>query len=248
MKAVILAAGCGYRLRPYTVDRPKCLLSFAGETLLQRQVRTLTECGIEDISVVTGHRADRLAGTGLRCYFNSRYEHSNLVASLLCAEAELEGDVIVCYSDILYEKRLIERLVSAPASDLVVLVDEDWQPYYEKRFGREYGQRTGFVVAADGRILSTQRAAVDRSESQAQYIGLVRFGPSGCHAFRHLFRNAPTADRAVMRDVIEALIQRRVHIDAAIVRRGWLEVDTVEDYEQALGWYDDRTLHEFIRL
>jgi choline kinase len=58
MRTLILAAGQGTRLRPYTVDRPKCMVSLAGIPLLHRQLTTMARCGVEqDIAVVGGYRS-----------------------------------------------------------------------------------------------------------------------------------------------------------------------------------------------
>ena len=60
MRAIILAAGEGTRLRPYTLDRPKCLVELGGKPLLVRQVDILRTVGIGNITVLTGYRADQI--------------------------------------------------------------------------------------------------------------------------------------------------------------------------------------------
>ena len=64
LRAVILAAGRGSRLHPYTENRPKCLMELGGMTLMERQLRALRGAGITDIVVVTGYRAEMLAPPG----------------------------------------------------------------------------------------------------------------------------------------------------------------------------------------
>lgn len=58
MKAMILAAGLGTRLRPLTDDRPKALVEVAGRTLLEIALRRLREFGIRDVIVNVHHFAD----------------------------------------------------------------------------------------------------------------------------------------------------------------------------------------------
>ena len=60
MKAIILAAGKGTRLRPFNETKPKCLVELAGKSLLQHQLDTLSKCGITDIHVIGGYNADQL--------------------------------------------------------------------------------------------------------------------------------------------------------------------------------------------
>lgn len=55
MRAIILAAGMGTRLRPLTENTPKSLISIEGETLIERQIKFLRERSIEDIIIVTGY-------------------------------------------------------------------------------------------------------------------------------------------------------------------------------------------------
>src|SRR5262245_26127806 len=59
-QAVILAAGTGTRLRPLTLDTPKCLLDVGGQTILSRQLANIEAAGMERCVIVTGYLADRL--------------------------------------------------------------------------------------------------------------------------------------------------------------------------------------------
>ena len=58
MKAMILAAGLGTRLRPLTDDRPKALVEIAGQTLLEIALRRLASFGIREVIVNVHHFAD----------------------------------------------------------------------------------------------------------------------------------------------------------------------------------------------
>jgi NDP-sugar pyrophosphorylase family protein len=62
MKAMILAAGLGTRLRPLTNDRPKALVEVAGHTLLEITLRRLASFGIREVIVNVHHRADMVVG------------------------------------------------------------------------------------------------------------------------------------------------------------------------------------------
>ena len=90
MRAVILAAGEGTRLRPHTNDRPKCLVELAGRPLLAWQLDALHAAGVTDVTIVTGYRADQIT-VGTRRVHNDRYDDTNMVASLMCARAAFDG-------------------------------------------------------------------------------------------------------------------------------------------------------------
>ena len=61
MKAMILAAGLGTRLRPLTNDRPKALVTVAGRTLLKSPLSRLRTFGVHEVIVNAHHFADMIA-------------------------------------------------------------------------------------------------------------------------------------------------------------------------------------------
>ena len=98
MKALILAAGRGSRLRELTDDRPKCLVSLAGRPLLRWQHDALCAAGAKDVLVVRGYLAERLvpeaAGLPSGAFAtvdNPRWAQCNMLASLLCAAPWLDA-------------------------------------------------------------------------------------------------------------------------------------------------------------
>src|SRR5262245_46688305 len=112
-KALIIAAGRGSRLKAHTADKPKCMLAFGGKTLLQRQFDVYRACGIQDISLIRGYRKEKIRYKGIRYYENPNYEHNNVLNSLFCAEPAINGHLLVSYSDILFEKHVVQRLVKS---------------------------------------------------------------------------------------------------------------------------------------
>lgn len=120
LTAIILAAGRGSRLHPYTDACPKCLTELGDATLLDRQLVTLRECGVKDIVIATGYLAPMLEGPGIVCVNNPLWAETNMVESLFCAEGEFTDDIIVSYSDIVYERRVLQALLDSTADISVV--------------------------------------------------------------------------------------------------------------------------------
>ena len=77
MNAIILAAGMGTRLRPLTNDRPKCLVAVNGVPMVERQIQFLKEKGIDDVTLISGYKAESLAYLSLNTistpYLSFRY-------------------------------------------------------------------------------------------------------------------------------------------------------------------------------
>ena len=77
LKAIILAAGEGKRLRPLTDDRPKTMVKLFGMSLLERQIITLNNCGINDIVVVGGYKDETIIFPNGAIFRDNDFESSS---------------------------------------------------------------------------------------------------------------------------------------------------------------------------
>jgi choline kinase len=102
MRAIILAAGRGSRLKGMTDAQPKCLVELAGQPLLHWQIAALRDAGIDEIALVTGYKSEVLEAKGLPTRHNDDWQNTQMVASMLCARDLMDAPVIVSYSDIVY--------------------------------------------------------------------------------------------------------------------------------------------------
>ena len=226
---------------------------------MERQIEVLRRCGIDDIIVVKGYAAQRIDLPDIRYYVNEEYAHTNMVYSLFCAEPELEGDVIVSYADILFERRILDTLLQA-TYDISVVADLLWEEYYRARFQDPFREAESFVYDSGGRILDIGRGQPAPSDVQAQYIGLIKLSSKGSRIFREMYHRTRHQywdkywlrgrifQKAYMTDFLQALIDEGVPVYAILVKHGWLEFDTVADYEQVIKWYADGVLERFYSL
>jgi choline kinase len=123
VKAIILAAGQGTRLRPLTDKQPKAMVLLVQKPMLDRQINVLYSLGLHDISVVTGYCAECISDARVKKIFNQNYAAVNMVASLYCARDLFDGscDIIVAYGDIVYEPRVLRALLQEESEIAVVV-------------------------------------------------------------------------------------------------------------------------------
>lgn len=133
MKAIILSAGQGRRLLPWTHDLPKCLLPFAGKTLLAWQLESLAANGVGDVVVVTGFRARaveqeiaRRTPPGLRVttVHNPFFSVADNIASVWLVRDQLTGQVAVINGDTLFEPDVLAKAAAEASRPLSVTVDQ----------------------------------------------------------------------------------------------------------------------------
>ena len=110
MNAIILAAGMGTRLRPLTNDRPKCLVEVNGIPMVERQIQFLKEKGIDDITLISGYKAEALdflkEKYGVDIVFNDRYDSCNNINSLYIVRDRFH-DTYVIEGDVYMDKNIL---------------------------------------------------------------------------------------------------------------------------------------------
>ena len=133
MQALILAAGMGKRLGKYTSDNTKCMLNINGKTLIERTIEALLDAGVKKLIVVVGYKGQNVKNFLLHDCKNPRikemellfidnpiYDKTNNIYSLFLAIDELaKNDTILLESDLIYDPKLIKRIVNNPKKNLV---------------------------------------------------------------------------------------------------------------------------------
>lgn len=244
MKAIILAAGRGSRLKRYTEGRPKCLVELAGRPLLSWQLQALSQAGANDIAVVCGYKSEMikaLAGgeTPFTPIENARWAETNMLASLWAAFGWAAGEeCLISYSDIAYPSRHVTRLMACRLP-IALTYDNEWEKLWRFRQGgnplddAETFRETGGVLEDIGR----RPQSLD--EVRGQYMGLLKVTPEGWATWRAKCESlGPRLDTTDMTGFLGLLLRDGAKIGAVAVQGAWCEVDSESDlelYEAALA-------------
>jgi len=259
-RAVVIAAGSGKSLLPLTQDRPKCMLDIKGRTVLERQLETLRACGLHEIAVVRGYRKETVVAPGARLYDNDAYEETGELASLFAAEPELQGRFVFLYSDVLFERGVLEKVLRAPG-DIVIAVDRAWMDQRDRLLPLakpvdlvvtsdppRAGRRALGEEAVDRLVRIGQRVPPDTAGGE--FIGLAAFSARGAELLRETyaralaagaapFHEAESVRQASFTDALQALVAAGHPVTCVSTYKGWLEIDTFDDYQRA--WAEIRS-------
>jgi len=232
MKAIILAAGRGSRMKDLTDERPKCLVEIHGKPLINWQIEALIAAGISEIAVVTGYKREMLSNLGLVEFHNTRWAETNMVSSLSCAHEWLIAEpCIVSYSDIFYDASAVSSLMKIN-TDLAVTYDPNWLKLWEKRFGDPLLDAETFRIDSNGRLLEIGNRPNTVSEVQGQYMGLLRFNPEGWSEVLRIRSNLTHAecDKMHMTGTLQKVIDaNRIPVRAIPYSKAWGEIDSADD-------------------
>ena len=260
MKAMILAAGQGTRLKKYTQGLPKGMLPFMGKTIIERQIETYRACGISDIIIVKGYAAEKITYDGITYFTNTKYDTTNMVESLMTARESLDDDIIVSYSDILFTADMLKRMMASTA-DFVVAVDDAWKEYWQARYGQIDFDTESLQINPDSTIAQLGRENPNLGDIDARYVGLLKFSCIGVRRIVQIMeenypqyedkpwkQSGKTIRQAYMTDLLQALIEDGQRVMAERFEHGWIEFDTNEDYETACRWVKNGSINKFIVL
>lgn len=263
--AVILAAGQDgdeAGLGELTRDRPKCMLDIKGKTILERQIDGLNASGIKDIAVVRGYEKAAIRYPQLRYYDNESFADTGELVSLMLAEDELRGPVVCLYGDVIFDDAIINRLLRA-RGDVVIAVDRAYYDLVRSGAGpvpkrshdlvvTEEPPVSGyrFVPSPDGIRVKRIGQRLAPEEAHGEFIGLTVLSERGARLVRETyqdlarshrgpFHEAPSLAQASLTDLLQELIDRGCEVSCVDVYKGWMEIDSFDDYRRA--WAEIRS-------
>lgn len=236
MKAIILAAGYGNRMRPLTDRTHKTLLEVGGETILSRIMDGLIANDVCDIVMVTGFADEEIQqyleqnypDVSFTYVHNEKYRETNNIYSLAMAfdTVDFDSDVIVIESDLIYHPEIITQLINNPYPN-VALVDHF-------RSGMD-----GTVVTVENDVITSvipphlQGENFDFSDKY-KTLNIYKFSQEFCQtSFRKLLSYyAHVIDDNCYYELILGILiymQREVVYAGIIKNDSWAEVDDPND-------------------
>ena len=237
MKSLMLAAGLARRLYGgENTELPKALLTFGGESLLCRHITILIECGIEELSVVVGHRSEDLISEAKRVappnfvkfIYNPRYREGPIL-SLECGSGVLRAgnSVIFMDADILYHPNILHRLVKSAQNTCFVL-------------DREFQSTDDFVKVClrDGQVIDFGKNLSGSYDLVGEWPGFMKMSPEIAT------KVADEVDQIVSSGEVEGAYERAIqavlHKENIgtfgfedITGMPWIEIDYESDLEKA---------------
>jgi len=238
MIAIILAAGMGSRLESLTKDTPKCLLQLDNKSILDIQIDSFKTQGINEIYIVTGFCSHKIQSfSNVTKIVNEEYRNTNMVYSLMKVLPLIkEEDIIISYSDIIFEKSVLKKLVDDQNKDTIV-VDKNWKSYWIERYGTSNYDIESLKLKGNT-IIEIGKECSSDSEIDARYVGLMKFSYPTVEKMIHVWENKINlTDNSYMTDMIQCLINNSVKITSHDIEGKWYEIDTQKDYKLAKSKY-----------
>jgi choline kinase len=233
VRAIILAAGLGLRLRPGTRATPKCLLRVGGRPLLDRMLEALAAVGVREATLVVGHQQRRViaaaraqaSGVAVECVANPAYATRGSIVSLWCARGRLDGPILFLDGDLLFARRLLQGFVQGPPRS-ALLVDPALT---------DTGEEVK-VVSRDGRAVAlTKRPEPGVAGDLAEWTGILRLTASDARLLAEVLDDLVRRGRteAAYEEALQVLVRKREVRVEPVGGLPWVEIDFPHDLARA---------------
>ena len=253
-RAVILAAGdsSGQEgLQDLLADRPVGMLDVNGKPVLQRAVENLKAVNVNEVVGITGYRAESVAVDSLETVENKDFNEKGILDSLMLARDRMDERLLVLYSDLVFEREIIEKLLKRN-DDVTLVVDPNFRNV--KRAGRQPDlvvcEKKPVVsdrmicVERDNRLLKIGKN-IDEKGAGYEFVGIALFSKKGAKKLVDVlddcakkfagkgFHEAKSFEKASLCDIIQELADRGEKISTLEVCSGWSEIHNFDDYKRA---------------
>jgi NDP-sugar pyrophosphorylase family protein len=247
--AIILAAGQGSRLQPYTNDRPKPLVAVNGVPILINALNNLIAAGVEEVTIVVGYRhgdirslvGDQFDTMAVRYVYSSDFATTGSAWSLwLAAEALAAHDVFLLEGDVVFEPALLSRIADHPARNVTAVAS--FQPFM---------QGSAALIGPDNTITSVRTGLTGadlRPDGPALYktVNISRLSREMSEGVLLPFLGAcaETGERDLFVEQVLQRLTERDALDLVAARCDdlkWFEVDSPEDLAEAAAIFNDRS-------
>ncbi len=244
--AIILAAGCGLRLKPLTDHAPKCLTEVNGVPILKNTLRNLSAAGINACTIVAGHYAHVIEDTignrfdNVQVFYihNPKYRTTNDMYSLWLAHEVLECGSLVIEGDIFFSAAMLGRVLSKTVNRSCYFAGAYNGSRDEILIETDHELRITSVEVLKGR--SARRG--NRRYMSAGLLLIQREYGSCLSAWLHEFVQGGRVDVLFDAVIAEHIKDAPLYV-SEISHDEWVEIDTVQDLERAERTFGQERLH-----
>jgi choline kinase len=243
MKAIILAAGSGTRISKNFPALPKALIQVNNISIISRQISLFKKNGIDEIIVITGPFKEKFSMPDITCVYDQKFEEHDILGSLMEAREHIFGDVIITYSDIIFEDLILKKILQTNL-DIGIAVDLDWKKAYENRKSHAISEAENILFDNSRNILEIRKNIRNSNLEIGEFLGIIKLSNNGCKLLLKRydeirndkcgrFYDTKSLTKAYLTDMIQKLIESKIEVKPILISGKWCEIDTIEDLKRA---------------
>jgi phosphoenolpyruvate phosphomutase len=251
VKVVIPAAGDDSKrdFGSILVDTPIAMLDINGTSILQRNIDIMRSLGIRDITVIGGYNIEKINVDGVNFIENKDYKNTHHMHSVMLAEKELTDKTLIVFSDIVFERDIIEKLLKTE-NDITVVIDKSYKTSKVRKPDIDL-VTAKYEPIVEGRVISSERdnpilkigKNISKDKANYEFVGIALFSKKGIEIlkkeYNELIKNPPESlpeakdvNMVTLNDMLQILIDKGYKVSSMEINTGWSEVHNLDDYKR----------------
>jgi len=235
MNLVILASGMGRRLNK---KLPKCLVSIDDKTLLERILNISIE--FDKVIIVGGYKVNLLKKIiknqnrkNIHLINNKDYKTTNMVESFFKAYNKVNQDVIISYSDIIFDSSLFKKMINYNKNHL--LLKSNWKKVWMLRMSEKKIKLDAEDIKVKEKTILNIGSKINRKLPKYQFMGLIRFNKKDMKKIKNFYLSLKNK-KIDFTSFLNSLIQSKViKMNFQETNKFWFEIDTIKDLNALKG-------------
>jgi choline kinase len=227
MILIVLASGKGSRLKGLTKNTPKCLVKINGKEIISYLEKIYYL--FSKVYIVTGYKhfkiKERYDTLNVTTIYNSRYRSTNMVESLFVPKLYIDDDVVVTYSDIIYDKKIIQKIIKLKGS--VMPIKKNWLKVWKSRMNTDQIRKDAEDLVVKRKYILKIGQKIKEKIPHFQFMGILKLLKKDYFKMSKLYKKNKNKKIDMTNFINEFL--KHSKIKAYATNKFWFEIDNQRD-------------------
>ena len=232
MKIIFLAAGRGKRIFK-KIKVNKCLINVNKKTIIENLIENIPKSQRKNIFIVTGFNKNKIINKtnkyNINFLHNKNYKNTEMVETLRVALMKINDDILISYTDIIYDKSLISLFFKNKYKNITIPIKTNWRQVWKIR-GKKAEDDAETLIFKKDELLEIGSKIQDIKIIKAQFMGLL-FIPREKRINLLNFLGKPKYKKIQTTRLLNELIKKKLKINVIKVKNKWYEFDDYQDLQ-----------------
>ena len=240
MKSIIIAAGSGRRIPEISKTIPKSLIKINNKSILKRQIDLMRSLNINEISIIKGFKSNKINFKKIKYFINKNYKKNEQLDSFFTAKKWFTDDLLVTFSDIIYEKSILEKIIKNK-NNFSIVVQKNWKQKYKDRFDHPVNQADKVFVKNNKVVNIGKNLSINKTNGE--FLGIFKIHKKTCSTFikeYEFLKKIKKTNKLQIHNFFNYLIKKNISIKPVYVNGKYMEIDTYNDYKLAKKMFNEK--------
>lgn len=233
MNIVFLAAGKSSRIYK-EVGKPKCLLKINNQSIISSLLKNLKGLNLKKINIVVGFKSylikkELKKNKKISYIYNKHYNSREMLYSLILALKKIDDDIIFSYTDIIYDRSIIKKLISRK-NNIYLPILKNWKNVWIKRKKEIKSDAEDLQIDKNSNLKTIGKKIIDISKVKYQFMGLVMINKENKKEIIKLYNSMKNNKKMHLTKFLNLILKKKINIKCLKYLKNWYEFDDIDDY------------------